>query len=55
MIRKEMSKDNVMLVVALVAGLTMCVLSRQHEKEIEKDWKLYIAHDYDEAFRSRAK
>lgn len=55
MVRKEMSKDNVMVIVAILAGMVMCGLSREHDKTLEKDWKTYIAHDYDDNYRSLPK
>ena len=50
-----MMKDNVMLVVAVVAGLLACIMSREYEKEVEKDWKAYIASQYDDNYKSTVK
>ena len=50
-----MSKDNLMMVVAIVAGMIGCVLSRHNDKQIEKDWKVYVAHDYDDEYKSKAR
>jgi hypothetical protein len=55
MIRKEMAKDNVMFIFVVLSGLITCFLSRHHDKTMEKDWKLYIAHDYDDNYKSQAK
>lgn len=44
-IRKEIGKDNIMIVVALLFTFSMALLNRQHQYEEDVAWENYHYHD----------
>ena len=44
-IKHEISKDNIMIVIAVVFSFTLAILSRNKDHEDEKAWLEYYYHD----------